>query len=831
MSRQPTEAQKRDAAAPAVAQTAEAGDRAGPDAYSAEQIRVLEGLEAVRKRPAMYIGGTGPEGLHHLVFEVVDNSVDEALAGFCDHISVTIHADNSVTVIDNGRGIPVDVHEPTGRPAVEVVMTTLHAGGKFDNSVYKVSGGLHGVGISVVNALSEWLEVDISRNGKQFVQRYERGKPTSDLEEVGKARRTGTRVSFLADAQIFDDRTLSLDTLSTRLRELAFLNKGLRIRLTDERLNEAREFHYTGGIRSFVELLNENKGVLHPRPIYFEAQRDLATVEVAIQYNDGYAETVFSFANNINTHDGGTHLIGFRSALTRTINQYAASRDLLKSLKASLTGDDVREGLTAVISVKLPNPQFEGQTKARLNNPDMKGVVEAVVNEKLGEYLEETPGVGRKIVEKAAEAARAREAARKAKELARRKGALDGDDLPGKLADCSERDPALCEMYIVEGDSAGGSAKQGRDRRFQAILPLRGKILNTERARADKMLASAEIRVLISALGAGIDPEFDIARLRYHRIIIMTDADVDGEHIRTLLLTFFFRHLRQIVEGGHLYIAQPPLYKVKKGKVERYLKDNRAMEQFIVEAAADALRVESGDGQAAWAGQRLEVLLRKLMAWHHCLRVMERRGRHPDVVAALAQAGGAPRGALKDEAKARRLLAGVLDRLRPDADRVGSADGRIEWDDEQGAYRVEVSLGGDGQGRGGLVIDPRLLGSAEYREIESAAAALSSLGPPPYAVVAGDERAVAGSWLELLARSAELAKKGMTIQRYKGLGEMNPEQLWGTTMNPDTRTLLRVTVEDAVAAERIFTTLMGDHVEPRRQFIEAHALEVTNLDI
>ncbi|MBI4382111.1 MAG: DNA topoisomerase (ATP-hydrolyzing) subunit B [candidate division NC10 bacterium] len=799
-------------------------DGAEVEVYRAEQIRVLEGLEAVRKRPAMYIGGTGPEGLHHLVYEVVDNSVDEALAGFCDHVDVTIHSDNSVTVVDNGRGIPVDIHEPTGRPALEVVMTTLHAGGKFDHSAYKVSGGLHGVGLSVVNALSEWLDVEIWRDGKKHLQRYERGKPAGDLEEAGKAKKTGTRVTFLADSQIFEDRTFSLDTLSNRLRELAFLNRGLRIRLADERVSETREFYYTGGIKSFVELLNENKTVLHPKPIYIEAQRDATVVEAAIQYNDGYAETVFSFANNINTHDGGTHLIGFRSALTRTINNYAAARDLLKNLKATLTGDDVREGLTAVISVKLQNPQFEGQTKARLNNPDIKGLVETIINEKLGEYLEENPGIGRRIIEKAAEAAHAREAARKAKELARRKGPLDGDDLPGKLADCSEKDPALSEIYIVEGDSAGGSAKQGRDRRFQAILPLRGKILNTERARVDKMLSSAEIRVLISALGAGIYPEFDLGRLRYHRVIIMTDADVDGEHIRTLLLTFFFRHLRQVIEGGHLYIAQPPLYKVKKGKAERHLKNDRAMEEFLLEVAAETLRVEGSNGGTAWTGQRLGGILRKLMTWQSCLRAMERRGRHPGAVAALVQSGGVSRGALKDENKARRLLARLLEALQ--------AEGRLEWDDEQEAYRIALSFGGNGQDqRSTAVIDPGLVGSPEYRELEAAAAALSGLGPPPFTVAAEGDNASAKSWGELLGCCMELAKKGLAIQRYKGLGEMNPEQLWQTTMNPDTRTLLQVKVEDAVAAEQIFTTLMGDQVEPRRQFIERHALEVSNLDI
>ncbi|MGB4781336.1 DNA topoisomerase (ATP-hydrolyzing) subunit B [Candidatus Methylomirabilis sp.] len=803
-----------------------------PDAYNAAKIQVLEGLEAVRKRPAMYIGSTGLDGLHHLVYEVVDNSVDEALVGCCDQVEVTVHSDNSVTVVDNGRGIPIDIHERTGRPALEVVMTTLHAGGKFDNSAYKVSGGLHGVGLSVVNALAERLEVEVWRGGKRYLQQYERGKPTGDLEEVGKARRTGTRVTFVPDHEIFEDRTFSLDTLSNRLRELAFLNKGLRIRLADERINDVREFYYTGGIRSFVELLNENKAVLHPKPIYIEAQRDATVVEVAIQYNDGYSETVFSFANNINTHDGGAHLIGFRSALTRTINSYATSHDLLKNLKATLTGDDIREGLTAVISVKLPNPQFEGQTKARLNNPDMKGLVETIINEKLAEYLEENPAIGRQIIEKATEAARAREAARKAKELARRKGPLEGDDLPGKLADCSEKNPALCEMYIVEGDSAGGSAKQGRDRRFQAILPLRGKILNTERARADKMLSSAQIRILISAIGAGIDPEFDIGRLRYHRIIIMTDADVDGEHIRTLLLTFFFRHLRQVVEGGHLYIAQPPLYKVKKGKAERYLKDDRAMEEFLLEAAADSLRVESSNGGTAWTGQRLHGMMRKLITWQHCLRAMERRGRHSGAVVALVQSGGVPRGSLKDEDKARQLLARLLAALRDQAARLGPAEGRVEWDEEQEACRILLSFGSNGQGqRSVAAIDQGLIGSPEYRELEAAAAALAGLGVPPFNVAAEGESSSAESWSDLLDKSMELAKKGLAVQRYKGLGEMNPEQLWRTTMNPETRTLLRVAVEDAVAAEQIFTTLMGDQVEPRRQFIERHATEVSSLDI
>ncbi len=807
-------------------------DESSTGAYGVDQIKVLEGLEAVRKRPAMYIGGTGPEGLHHLVFEVLDNSVDEALAGACDRIEVTVHIDNSVTVADNGRGIPVDVHEQTGRPGLEVVMTTLHAGGKFGGSAYKVSGGLHGVGVSVVNALSEWLEAEVWIGGKKYLQRYERGKPAGNVEEIGKARRTGTRVTYLPDSEIFEDRTLSLDTLSNRLREMAFLNKGLRIILSDERVDRTEEFYYTGGIKQFVELLNENKTTLHPRPIYIEAQRDETSIEIALQYNDGYAETVFSFANNINTQDGGTHVIGFRSALTRTINNYAAGRNLLKDLKTTLSGDDVREGLTAVISVKLPNPQFEGQTKGRLNNPDIKGSVETVLNEKLGEYLEENPGVGRRIVEKAAEAARARDAARKAKELVRRKGALDGDDLPGKLADCSEKDPALCELFIVEGDSAGGSAKQGRDRRFQAILPLRGKILNTERARADKMLSSQEIRVLISALGCGIESEFDLAKLRYHRVIIMTDADVDGEHIRTLLLTFFFRHLRGIVDEGHLFIAQPPLYKVKRGKAERYLRDDRGMEDFLLEVGAESLSVEAASNGSAWTGQRLTGVLKKVIAWQHCLRALDKRGRNATIVAALAQLGGVPRDSLKDEAKAQRLLDRLLAKLRGHAERLGPPEGSIEWDEEQETYRLIVSLGGGiRQERSGCIITPALLTSAEYRELEASAAALKALGNPPFAIRTESEAIQADTWTGLYEQVMALAKKGLAIQRYKGLGEMNAEQLWETTMNPDTRRLYKVQVQDALAAEQIFTTLMGDQVEPRRQFIETHALEVSNLDI
>src|SRR5574341_45095 len=788
----------------------------GGEEYGADKFQLLEGLEPVRKRPAMYIGGTGPEGLHHLVWEVVDNSVDEALAGACTRIDVTVHSDGSITVADDGRGIPVDIHPGTGLPALELAMTKLHAGAKFDNRAYKVAGGLHGGGVSVVNALSEWLEAETWWGGRKYRQRYQRGKPSGEIEEFGKARRTGTRVTFKPDPEVFEDTAFSLDVLSNRLRELAFLNKGLRISLTDERAAAPvqREFTYTGGIRSFVELLNENKTVLHPKPIYIEQTKNDVIVEIAIQYNDGYTESVFSFANNINTADGGTHLIGFKSALTRTINSYGTGRELLKDLKASLTGEDVREGLTAVISVKLPNPQFEGQTKGRLNNPDVKGIVEQIVNEKLGEFLEEHPPIGRRIVEKAAEAARAREAARKAKELARRKGPLD-TELPGKLTDCSERDPALSELFLVEGISAGGTAKPGRDRRFQAILPLRGKILNTERARADKMLSSQEIRVLISALGAGIESEFDLAKLRYHRVIIMTDADVDGEHIRTLLLTFFFRHLRKIVDDGHLYIAQPPLYKVKRGKVERYLKDDRGMEGFLLETGAESLSVESAGNGSTWTGQRFSAVLKKVVAWQQCLRALDKRGRNSQVVAALVQMGGVPRGSLRDEAKAQRLLDRLLARLGEQADRLGPAEGSVQWDEDQEAFKLLVTQGAQPvrPDRGNCVISPALVASAEYRELETAAAALKALGNPPFTIRTESETIQAENWTALYEHTLTLAKKGLTIQRYKGLGEMNAEQLWQTTMNPETRTLYKVQIQDALAAEQIFTTLMGDQVE------------------
>jgi DNA gyrase subunit B len=789
------------------------------ETYGAEEIKVLKGLEAVRKRPAMYIGSTGPEGLHHLVYEVVDNSVDEALAGFCDRIEVTIHLEGSVTIVDNGRGIPTEVHpgDTKGRTAAEIALTELHAGGKFESKAYRVSGGLHGVGVSVVNALSEWLDLEVKRDGKVWQQHFQRGVPTGPLTVVGKTRGRGTRITFKPDAEIFESIEFNYDTLCHRLRELAFLNKGLSIRISDERTNQEETFLYKGGIVSFVEHLNKNKTPLHPKPIYIAKEKDRISVEVAIQYNDGYSETLYSFANNINTKEGGTHLIGFKSALTRTVNNYATSYGLLKSPKDNLTGDDVREGLTAVISVKLPDPQFEGQTKTKLGNSEMKGIVESLVNDALGHYFEQNPSIAKKIIEKAIQASRAREAARKARELTRRKGALEDTGLPGKLADCAEKDPAKSELFIVEGDSAGGSAKQGRDRHYQAILPLKGKILNVEKARFDKMLSSDEIKVMISALGTGIgSEEFDISKARYHKIIIMTDADVDGAHIRTLLLTFFFRQMPQIIENGYLYIAQPPLFKVKRGKLERYIQNEGQLEDMLFELASEEIELQM-DGTTL-KGKAIIPYIKKLSRFAKLLEWYSKRKNDTHLLKAILEME-LKKDVLKNEKEVHRFIK----RLKA---RFTELHEKVEFDEEHEAFSIEFERDGLR-----LRIDDGLLSSPDFKELQGLYQDLMSFGRPPYRVRCNQGVKEFNSIRELFNHILSIAKKGMTIQRYKGLGEMNPQQLWETTMDPEKRTLLRVSIEDSVKADEIFTILMGDQVEPRKEFIAQHALEVRNLDI
>ena len=809
--------------------TPEPANSEGED-YGADKIKVLEGLEAVRLRPAMYIGSTGIDGLHHLIYEVVDNSVDEALNGYCTKVEVTIHINNSVTVIDNGRGIPTDFHEQTQKSAAEVVMTVLHAGGKFDNDSYKVSGGLHGVGVSVVNALSMRLDLEIWRGGNVYEQSYERGKPVTEFRQTGTTKRRGTKITFVPDNEIFESLEFSYDTIAARLRELSFLNKGLEIVLEDLRHDRREVFKYEGGISSFIEYLNKNKNVLHPKPIYFETKKEEIIVEVAMQYNDGYSETIFSFANNINTHEGGTHLSGFKSALTRTINAYAQSEDLLKDLKENPTGEDVREGLVAVVSVKLKNPQFEGQTKTKLGNSDVKGLVEAAVNESLGAFLEENPPVARKILTKAIEAARAREAARKARDLTRRKGALDTALLPGKLADCQERDPKFCEIYIVEGDSAGGSAKQGRDRKFQAILPIRGKILNVEKARFDKMLGNAEIATMISALGTGIGKEdFAADKLRYHRIIIMTDADVDGSHIRTLLLTFFYRQMPELLEGGHIYIAQPPLYGVKHGKTIKYLKNEREMEDFIEQRATDGVVVTAENSGKQYSGPQLIKLMRDV---HEHTTVFEKLNRHlqdKSLLEYLLQFVAGEGGLLSNGFTLKQLFKDeeVLSELGRVLEEIGY-ESTILLDEEHGLHSLVV----DNKTNGNKIsLNWEFLSSAEWQRLFELYSEMTPLEKPPLIVKENGNSVSVNSREELLNYLVALGKKDLTMQRYKGLGEMNPAQLWETTMNPETRTMLRVSIDDAVQTDAIFTILMGDAVEPRRRFIEDNALNVHNLDI
>ena len=791
----------------------------GAQAYDAASIKVLGDLEAVRKRPAMYIGSTGAMGLHHLVWEVVDNSVDEALAGYCDRIDVVVHSDNSVTVVDNGRGIPVDLHKEEGRSAAEVVMTVLHAGGKFDTNSYKVSGGLHGVGVSVVNALAERLELEIWRDGYTWEQSYERGKPVQDLKRAGKSERRGTKITFLPDAKILDAIDFNYDTLAQRLRELSFLNKGLTIRLKDERTNKQAEFHYHGGIAEFIKHLNKNKEVLHPTPIYAEADRDNIHMEFALQYNDGYAETVFSFANNINTVDGGTHLSGFRSALTRAINQYGQNQGLFKDVKENLQGEDVREGLVAVISVKLPQPQFEGQTKGKLNS-DIQSTVASFVYEKLMEAFEKNPTVGRKVCAKAIDASRAREAARKARELTRRKGALDSGGLPGKLADCQERDPERCELFLVEGDSAGGSAKQGRDRRYQAILPLRGKILNVEKARFDKMLGHEEIRALITALGTGIGKDdFDVTKLRYSKIIIMTDADVDGSHIRTLLLTFFYRQMPELVERGHVYIAQPPLYLIKKGKSLRYIRDEKEFRREIMRRATEDHTVEVGDGKKTkLQGGELTNFLMALAEYVELFDKLEKRLGDERPINALLKAELGKKMELENKDK----LELVASELKAEGFTI-----TLRLDEEHNLYTLTFAS----ETLGERTIDWDLVSSADYKRLLDLYRRVRDYDKPPFIIATnGTQLTIEDRW-QLLEHVMALGKKAFTVQRFKGLGEMNPDQLWQTTMDAEQRVLLQVKVEDHVEADSIFTVLMGDVVEPRRQFIEDNALDVKNLDI
>ncbi|HSA60338.1 MAG TPA: DNA topoisomerase (ATP-hydrolyzing) subunit B [bacterium] len=808
--------------------------KAASSAYDASSIKVLEGLEAVRKRPAMYIGSTGSPGLHHLVYEVVDNSVDEALSGECDQIDVTIHIDNSVTVIDNGRGIPVEMHPTEKRPAAEVALTKLHAGGKFDHSSYKVSGGLHGVGVSCVNALSEKLDLEIFRDGKVYHQWYKRGVPQIDFETTGKTARRGTKVTFKPDAEIFETTEYSFDILSNRLRELSFLNKGLKISITDERTGKKHDFCYEGGIKSFVEFLNQRKNPLHD-VIYVEAEKDRIVLELAMQYNDSYAENIFSFANNINTIEGGTHLVGFKAAITRAINQYASTHNLLKDLKENPVGEDVREGLCAVISVKIPDPQFEGQTKAKLGNSEVEGLVKQVVYERLSEFLEKNPGIAKKMVAKIIDAARAREAARQARNLVRRKGALDVGSLPGKLADCQERDPAHSELFIVEGESAGGSAKQGRDRRNQAILPLKGKILNVEKARFDKMLSSEEIRVLFTALGVGVGDQEgngqDLSKLRYHSIILMCDADVDGSHIRTLLLTFFYRQMPEIVAKGHLFIAQPPLYRVKKGKTEKYLRGDAELEDLLIDMGVEGVRVKVQAKEIS--GQDLTKLTKKLVRYRRILDLIQKRG-DPRIVDAFVEAADIDRTLLKDGKRLDLELDRIANYLTKHSPDLKDFDIEMEKDPEHEAQRVVYKTMFNNVPRR-TVLDIEFLNSADFGELRKLAREFRELGSGPFQATAGTKAEVESFEFDDLEKVKDFVMKrgqqGQDIQRYKGLGEMNPHQLWDTTMDPEKRTLRKVTVEDAVEADQIFTVLMGDQVEPRRQFIEDNALTVKNLDI
>lgn len=789
--------------------------------YEASDIKVLEGLSAVRKRPAMYIGNTSFEGLHHLVYEVVDNSIDEALAGFCDQIDIKLMPDNSVVIRDNGRGIPVDMHKSANMPALEVVMTKLHAGGKFDNKTYRVSGGLHGVGVSVVNALSSYLEVEVYRDKKEYYQRYERGESVTSLEIRGESARTGTKIHFTPDPLVFETVIFDFETLAKRMRELSFLTKGLRIKILDERTGKKKEFLYEGGIESFVEYLNRNKELLHRKPIVISGEKSGVLVDIALQYNNSYKENLFTFANNINTKEGGSHLAGFKSALTRSINSYLTNSQMAKNVKEKLSGDDVREGLTAVVSVKLPEPQFEGQTKTKLGNSEVKGLVEILVNEGLGSFFEEHPAIIKAILSKVIDAARAREAARKAKELARRKGILSDHSLPGKLADCQEKDPARSEIFIVEGESAGGSAKQGRNRRTQAILPLKGKILNVEKSRFDKMIGSDEIRTLIAALGTGIgEKDYTLDSLRYHKIIIMTDADVDGAHIRTLLLTFFFRQMPDLIENGYLYVAQPPLYRVSRKKKDLFIKDEEKFNDYILDRISENERVIFADGKET-SGKRLIKLLNRLVKFFDNMEKLSRKGFSHKFLEALISNGVTTTKQFKDEV----FIEGLVKRLHND----GFDLTELETTEDDGYYQFTVTETQNGGHT--FNVDWAFLSSPDLRQLMSLSEDFRELKVNGFRVNGNQEKKKIEDPRSFLNDLMEKGKKGLAIQRYKGLGEMNPGQLWTTTMDPEKRVLLQVKVEDAVEADHVFTILMGDKVEPRREFIQKNAMEVTELDI
>jgi DNA gyrase subunit B len=806
--------------------------------YTEDNIKILEGLQAVRKRPSMYIGNVDTAGLHHLVYEVVDNSIDEAMAGYCDLIQVVVHHDNSVTVVDNGRGIPVGIHKTEKIPALEVVMTKLHAGGKFDDHSYKVSGGLHGVGVSVVNALSSFLEVDIFSNGSIYHQTYEKGIKSSELKVTGKTRKRGTKVHFIPDAEIFTTTDFSYEILVRRLRELAFLNKGIKITIEDEREEKKEEFFYKGGIKEFVEYLNRRHTPLH-KPIIIEGERNDVQIESAIQYNDTFNEKLLSFANNIHTTEGGFHLIGFKAALTRTINQYASNGNLPKNLQAKITGDDVREGLTAIISIRIKNPQFEGQTKTKLGNSEVKGLVESLVNEKLSTYFEENPAVAKKIISKGVDAARARDAARRARDIARSKGSLMDATLPGKLAECQSQDPKEREIFLVEGDSAGGSAKQGRDRKFQAILPLKGKILNVEKARFDKILRSEEIKNIITALGTGVgEEEYNINNINYHKVIIMTDADVDGSHIRALLLTFFYRQMPDLVDNGYLYIAQPPLLKVGKGKNEVYLKDETEFNDFILKRFCEDKVLNTGSGEKV-SGHRLYLLLGNLSEYYTIMEKMERQGISPNFAEFLVKEGVEDKSFL--ESKDRMLL------LRDHLKEGGFDAGEVLWSEERSAFNIEVKLPRElkhitttvddpAKDAKKLIIGRGLIYSKAYQDMVVIGKKIYKYVVGPFMITdkakaSNTEDVVIQDKKQLLTHVLEESKKGLAVQRYKGLGEMNPDQLWETTMNPAKRNLLQVKVEDVVDTDEIFTILMGEEVEPRREFIQTNALEVSTLDI